>query len=76
VKYWNVLRLVRRSWISEVQNRSRPRYDELHLPERQTTPRGPKQYQPDSLSSDFRIHNLKKIFGGWGGENEESCKTV
>jgi len=37
------------------------------LPEKQTTPRGPKQDPPGRLSSDFRIHKLKKIVGG-GGE--------
>jgi len=36
------------------------------LPEKQTTPRGPKQNPPGRLSSDFRIHRLEKIGGGEG----------
>jgi len=34
------------------------------LPEKQTTPRGPKQGLPGRLSGDFRIHKLEKIVGG------------
>jgi hypothetical protein len=46
------------------------------LPEKQTTPRGPKQDLPGKLSGDFRIHKLEKTVGG-GEENKEvSCKTM
>jgi len=50
--------------ISEVQNRSEANSDELQLPEKQTTPRRPKQDPPYRLSGDFRIHKLAKIVGG------------
>jgi len=39
------------------------------LPEKQATPRGPKQNPPGRLSRDFRIHKLDKIVGG--GEGKE-----
>jgi len=48
------------------------------LPEKQTALRGPKQDPPDSLSSDFRIHKLEKIVGGWEGKKEypaRQCKV-
>jgi hypothetical protein len=45
--------------------------DELQLPEKQTTPRGPKEYPPGRLSGDFRIHKLEKIVGG-GGRKKRS----
>ena len=44
--------------------------DELQLPEKQTTPRGPKQYPPDRLSGDFKIHKLEKIVGGGEGKKK------
>jgi hypothetical protein len=40
---------VDRSWTSEVQNRSESNSDDLQLPEKQTTPRGPKQDPPGTL---------------------------
>jgi hypothetical protein len=40
------------------------------LPEKQTTPRGPKKDPPGRLSRDFRIHKLTKMFAG-----EEGNKT-
>jgi len=64
VKYKNFLHEVGRSWISEVQNRSESNSDDLQLPEKQTTPRWPKQDLPGRLSSDFRILKLEKIVGG------------
>ena len=64
VKYKNFLHEVRRSWISEVQNWSESNSDDLELPEKQTTPRGPKQDPPGRLYGDFRIHKLGKIVGG------------
>ena len=78
VKYKNFLHEVGRSWISEVQNRSESSSDDLQLPERQTTPRGPKQDLPGRLSGDFRIHKLEKIFGGWEGKRKypaRQCKV-
>jgi len=59
-----------RSWISEVQNRSESSSGELQLPERQTTPRGPKQDPPGRLSGDFRIHKLEKIVGVGEGKRK------
>ena len=46
VKYKNFLHKVGRSWISEVQNQSESNSDDLQLPEKHTTPRGPKQDPP------------------------------
>jgi len=40
------------------------------LPEKQTTPRGPKQDLPGRLSGDFRIHKLEKIVGGGEGKRK------
>jgi len=73
VRYKNFLHEVGRSWISEAQNRSESSSDDLHLPEKQTTPGGPKQDLPDRLSADFRINKLEKI---WGGLKKVPCKTV
>jgi len=78
VQYKNFLHEVRRSWISEVQNRSESNSDDLQLPEKQTTPRGPKQDPPDRLSGDFRIHKLEKIVGGGEGKRKypaRPCKV-
>jgi len=61
VKYKNFLHKVGRSWILEVQNRSESNSDDLQLPEKQITPRGPKQDPPGRLSNNFRIHKLEKI---------------
>ena len=69
VKYKNFLHKVGRSWISEVQNQSECNSDDLQLPEKQTTPSGPKQDRPGRLSGDFRIHKLEKI--GGGGERKK-----
>jgi hypothetical protein len=43
------------------------------LPEKQTTPRRPKQDLPGRLSWDFRIHKLEKTVGE---KTEVSCRTV
>jgi len=78
VKYKNFLQKVGRSWISEVQNCSESNSDDLQLPEKQTTPRGPKQDPPGRLSSDFRIDKLKKIVGGGEGKRKypaRPCKV-
>ena len=40
------------------------------MPEKQTTPRGPKQDPPSRLSGDFRIHKLEKSFGGGKGKKQ------
>jgi hypothetical protein len=40
------------------------------LPEKETTPNGPKQDTPGRLSSDFRIQKLEKIFGGGQGKKK------
>jgi hypothetical protein len=61
VKYKNFLHKVGRSWISEVQNYSESNSDQLQLPEKQTTLRGPKQVPPGKLYGDFGIHNLKTL---------------
>jgi len=55
------------SWISEVQNTIESSSDDLHLPEKQTTPRGPKQDLPGKLYGGFRIHKLEKIVAGGKG---------
>jgi len=69
---------VGRSRISEVQNRSESSSDDLQLPEKQTTPRGPKQDLPGRLSGDFGIHKLEKIVAGGEGKKKypaRQCKV-
>jgi len=68
VNYKNFLHDIGRSWISEVQNRSESNSDDLQLPEKQTTPRGPKKDLPGRLFGDFRIHKLEKIVAGGEGK--------
>jgi hypothetical protein len=51
-KYNNFPHKVGRSWTSKVQNRSESNSD-LQLPEKQTTPRGPKKELPGRLSGDL-----------------------
>jgi hypothetical protein len=51
---------------SEVQDQSESNSDDLQLPEKQTTPKGPKQDPPGRLSGDFRINKLENIGGGEG----------
>jgi len=78
VKYKNFLHEVGRSWISEVLDRGESDSDDLQLPEKQTTPRGPKQDPPCRLSGDFRIHKLEKIVGGGEGKRKypaRQCKV-
>ena len=76
VKYSNFLNEVGRSWISEVQNQSESNSDDLQLPEKQTTPREPKQDPPGRLYGDFRIHKLEKIGGGGDkGSILQDCKV-
>jgi hypothetical protein len=52
---------VGRSWISEVQDRSESNSDDLQLPEKQTTPKGPKNNPAGRLSGDFKYRNWKKL---------------
>jgi hypothetical protein len=42
------------------------------LPEKQTTPRGPKKDPPGKLSRDFMIHKLEKMFAGGEGNKKYS----
>jgi len=47
------------------------------LPEKQTTPRGPKQDPPGRLSKNSRIHKLEKIVAGGEGKKKypaRQCK--
>ena len=74
VKYKNFLHEVGRSLISEVQDRSESNSDDLQLPEKQTTPRGPKQDPPGRLSGDFRKHKLEKSFCGGEGKKKYSTR--
>ena len=77
IKYKNFLHKVGRSWILEVQNRSECSSDDLQLPKKQVTPRGPKQDLQGRLSRDFRIHKLEKIVAGGDGKKKypaRQCK--
>jgi hypothetical protein len=40
------------------------------LPEKQTTPKGPKKDLSGRLSRDFRLHKLEKIVGGGEGKRK------
>jgi hypothetical protein len=44
--------------------------DDLQLPEKQTTPRGPKKDPPGRLSGDFRIRKLEKMFASGEGNKK------
>jgi hypothetical protein len=44
------------------------------LPEKQTTPRGPKKDQPGRISSDFRIYKLEKKNGSGKGKKKYSTR--
>jgi hypothetical protein len=50
--------------VSEVQNPKESSSDELQLPEKQSTPRGPKYDSPGRLSGDVNKHKLDKIVVG------------
>jgi hypothetical protein len=75
VRYKNFLHEVARSWISDVQITAKSNSDALQMPEKQTTPRGPKLDPSGRLSGDFRTHKLEKIVAG-GKEKKVPCKTV
>jgi hypothetical protein len=68
VRYKNFLCEVARSWISQVQITAKSNSDNLKMPEKQTTPRGPKLDPPGRLSVDFRTHKLQKIVVGGKGK--------
>ena len=44
--------------------------DDLQMPEKQTTPRGPKLDPPGRVSGDFRTHKLEKIVAGGKGNKK------
>ena len=67
VKYMNFLHEAGRSWISEDQNKIKSSSDDLQVPEKQSTLRGPKQDPPCRLFGDFRIHKLEIIVAGGEG---------
>jgi len=75
IKYKNFLHELGRSWISEVQNRSESSFDNLQLPQKQTTPRGPKQDPPGILSGNSRICKLETIVGGEEGKNSYPARV-
>jgi hypothetical protein len=70
VRYNNFLHEVARSWISQAQITDKSNSDDLQLPEKQTTPRGPKLDPPGRLSGDFRTYKLEKIAAGGKGEKK------
>jgi hypothetical protein len=48
------------------------------LPQKHTTPRGPKKDPPVRLSGDFRIHKHEKMFAGGEGKKKypaRQCKV-
>jgi hypothetical protein len=71
VRYKNFLLEVARFWISEVQI-TKSNSDDLQMPEKQTSPTGPKLDPPGRLSGDFRTHKLEKI-GAGGKEKKSTC---
>jgi len=50
--------------VAGVQNPNKSGSEELQLPEKQSTPRGPKQDSPCRLSGDVSKHKLDKIVAG------------
>ena len=64
--------------MSEDQNTTKLSSDDLQVPEKQSTPRGPKQDLPGRLSGDFRIHKLEIIIAGGEGKKKypaRQCKV-
>jgi len=57
-----------RSWISEVQNKTKSSLMTFICQRSTTTPRGPKKDPPRRLSWDFRIYRLKNIVACGKGE--------
>ena len=62
--------------LPEVQITAKSNSDDLQMPEKQTTPRGPKLDLPGRFSGDFRTHKLEKIVAGGKGKKKVPCKTV
>ena len=54
--------------MSEVQITAKSNSDDLQIPQKQTTLRGPKLDSPGRLSGDFRMHKLEKIVAGGKGK--------
>jgi hypothetical protein len=65
VKYKNFLLEVGRNWVSEAHNRSEPSSDDLQLPEKQTTPRGPNQQRQADSPVISEYTNLKRLLVVW-----------
>jgi hypothetical protein len=66
-KYKNFLHKLGRSWVSEVQDRSESKSNDLQLPEKQTTPRGPKKVparQPLQCFQNIQTGKKKKLVVG------------
>jgi hypothetical protein len=51
----------------------KPKQGLYQLPEKQTTPRGPKQDLPGRLYCEFRLHKLEKIVTGGKGKKKHSA---
>jgi hypothetical protein len=76
MKYKNFLHEVARSCTSEVQNPINSSSNELHWPEKQPTPRGPKQEPPKQTLRGFQQTQTGQNVCWWKGQEEVSCKTV
>jgi len=76
-KYRNFPHQVARFQISEVRNPNEPSSDELHSPEKQPTPKRPKQVPHVTLYTDFSKHKLDKIVAGGEGKQypTRQCKV-
>jgi hypothetical protein len=78
VKYENFLHEVGRSSISEDQNTTKSSSDDVQVPDKQSTPRGPKQDPPGRPFGNFRIHKLEIIVAGREGKKKypaRQCKV-
>ena len=77
IKFKTFLHEVARSWTLEVQNPKKFSSDELQWPEKQPTPRGPKQEHPPPpprqnvrLSSYLSKHKVDRIVAGGDGKEK------
>ena len=61
IMYTNFLQEEASSQISEFMNPNELTSDELQLPEKQATQRGPQQDSPGRLFGDFSKHKLEKL---------------
>jgi hypothetical protein len=66
--YKNFMQEVAISQISEIHNPNKLSSDAWQLPQKKTTPRGPKQDSPGRLSRDFSKLRLDKIVAGGKGK--------